>query len=239
VDLFGEGFDVPAVECVIMARPTASLVIYLQQFGRALRTMPGKQFGLIIDMVSNWKRHGYPDKPRVWDLERREKKTRKEKDPEDVELVLCKNERCLKPYEKFMTFCPHCGHVPEITPQSRSSPEFVDGDLILLDRQTLAQLRDAANLSSPQMVAERVALAAGEKAGVRAHKNQEERIREQQALSDAIAQWAGVQRWKGREDRESHKRFYYAAGMTVLEALAMPKSDMEKMREKVEQWINL
>ena len=35
VDLFGEGFDVPACEVVIMARPTASLGLYLQMFGRA------------------------------------------------------------------------------------------------------------------------------------------------------------------------------------------------------------
>jgi len=63
VDLFGEGFDVPACEVVIMARPTASLAVYLQQFGRALRTMPGKLFGLIIDHVSNVKRHGLPDRP--------------------------------------------------------------------------------------------------------------------------------------------------------------------------------
>ena len=75
VDLFGEGFDVPAVEVVIMARPTASLAVYLQQFGRVLRTMAGKTYGLVIDHVSNWKRHGYPDKPKVWTLDRREKKS--------------------------------------------------------------------------------------------------------------------------------------------------------------------
>ena len=33
VDLFGEGFDLPAIEIVIMARPTASFILYTQQFG--------------------------------------------------------------------------------------------------------------------------------------------------------------------------------------------------------------
>jgi superfamily II DNA or RNA helicase len=34
-DLFGEGFDVPAVEAVILLRPTQSLSLHLQQIGRA------------------------------------------------------------------------------------------------------------------------------------------------------------------------------------------------------------
>jgi superfamily II DNA or RNA helicase len=42
VDLFGEGFDVPAVEVVMMGRPTESFGLYLQQFGRALRKFDGK-----------------------------------------------------------------------------------------------------------------------------------------------------------------------------------------------------
>jgi len=40
VELFGEGFDCPAIEFVMLARPTKSLAMYLQQVGRALRPMP-------------------------------------------------------------------------------------------------------------------------------------------------------------------------------------------------------
>jgi DNA repair protein RadD len=87
VDLFGEGFDVPAVEVVIMARPTASLAVYMQQFGRALRVLAGKAYGLVIDHVSNWKRHGFPDKPHYWTLDRRDKRAKREKDPEDIPLT--------------------------------------------------------------------------------------------------------------------------------------------------------
>ena len=42
VDLFGEGFDVPAVEVVSMGRRTESLGLFCQQFGRALRPFDGK-----------------------------------------------------------------------------------------------------------------------------------------------------------------------------------------------------
>jgi superfamily II DNA or RNA helicase len=41
-DLFGEGFDVPAIEAAILLRPTKSLSLHLQQVGRALRPAPGK-----------------------------------------------------------------------------------------------------------------------------------------------------------------------------------------------------
>ena len=44
-DLFGEGFDVPAVECVIMLRKTESYSLFKQQFGRALRIFEGKITG--------------------------------------------------------------------------------------------------------------------------------------------------------------------------------------------------
>ncbi|MFW2011210.1 DEAD/DEAH box helicase, partial [Acinetobacter nosocomialis] len=44
VDILGEGTDVPAVEVVSMARPTQSYGLYVQQFGRALRLMDGKDW---------------------------------------------------------------------------------------------------------------------------------------------------------------------------------------------------
>ena len=68
VDLFGEGFDLPAIEAVIMLRPTQSLSMYLQQVGRALRTSPGKDDALILDHAGNALRHGLPDDDREWSL---------------------------------------------------------------------------------------------------------------------------------------------------------------------------
>lgn len=71
VDLFGEGFDVPAIEAVIMLRPTQSLSLYLQMCGRALRPMPGKDTAIILDHAGNVQRHGFPDDEREWSLEGR------------------------------------------------------------------------------------------------------------------------------------------------------------------------
>lgn len=236
VDLFGEGFDVPAVEVVIMARPTASLAVYLQQFGRVLRTMDGKKFGLVIDHVSNWKRHGLPDKPRAWSLDRRDKRGKKEPDPEDVPLVACLE--CGKPYERVLAACPHCGAtLPLPEPGGRAGPEQVDGDLILLDRETLEKMRKATELDSPAAVANRAAFVAGEGAGVRAANKQIERIQMQIRLKDAIAQWAGIQRAMGRDDQQSYRRFYLATGVDVLSALAQDRAGMEQLVQTVEKWV--
>ena len=53
VDLFNEGLDVPAVDRVVMLRPTESKVIFLQQLGRGLRSADGKSQLTIIDFVGN------------------------------------------------------------------------------------------------------------------------------------------------------------------------------------------
>src|SRR5690606_24933507 len=68
-DLVSEGFDLPAIEVVILLRPTASKGLYLQQVGRGLRTMPGKTEALILDHAGNVYRHGMPDARQEWSLE--------------------------------------------------------------------------------------------------------------------------------------------------------------------------
>lgn len=234
VDLFGEGFDVPAVEVVIMARPTGSLAVYLQQFGRALRALAGKLYGLVIDMVSNVKRHGLPDKPHAWSLDRRDKRAKKEKDPDDIPVTVCRS--CSRPYERFHTACPYCGAVPPLPEGGVRSLEQVDGDLVLLDRETLEAMRKAATLESPGSLAERVAIAAGDVAGKGAANRQMERFAAQERLRNAVAQWAAVERVKGLEDRQIHKKLYLAAGIDLLSMLALPRQDMDGLAARIEGW---
>jgi DNA repair protein RadD len=236
VDLFGEGFDVPACEVVIMARPTASLAVYLQQFGRALRPMLGKLFGLIIDHVSNYKRHGLPDKPHYWTLDRREKRGKRERDPEEIELTPCKN--CSRPMERIALVCPACGHPVEVTPQQRMSIEQIDGDLMLLDRAKLEEMRKAIMLPSPAAVGTAAHAVAGRAAGAGAVNRQIERIQMQQRLQAAIDQWAGIQRARGRPDQETYRRFYVTTGIDTMTALTLPRVDMEKLAERVEGWFS-
>lgn len=77
-DLFGEGYDCPAVACVIMLRKTDSYSLFKQQFGRLLRVSEGKIYGVLIDHVGNVKKHcmyGAPHEDPEWTLERSKKKS--------------------------------------------------------------------------------------------------------------------------------------------------------------------
>lgn len=51
VDLFNEGVDLPAVNSLLMLRPTESPVLFLQQLGRGLRKAPGKDVCTVLDFV--------------------------------------------------------------------------------------------------------------------------------------------------------------------------------------------
>ncbi len=68
VGVLTTGFDHPALDTVIMARPTKSLALWYQCVGRAIRPYPGKR-GWIIDLCGNMKRFG-----RVQDLRLEEPK---------------------------------------------------------------------------------------------------------------------------------------------------------------------
>ena len=52
--IISEGWDSPQTEIVVMARPTLSKVLYLQQIGRGVRKYPGKECLYIIDVVDNY-----------------------------------------------------------------------------------------------------------------------------------------------------------------------------------------
>lgn len=66
VDIFTEGFDCPDVNFIQLARPTKSLSLYLQQVGRGLRIVAGKEKTIILDNVGLYNYFGLPDANRKW-----------------------------------------------------------------------------------------------------------------------------------------------------------------------------
>lgn len=66
VDIFSEGFDCPDIEFIQLARPTKSLVKYIQQVGRGLRKNGDKKC-IILDNVGMYSRFGLPDEDRDWE----------------------------------------------------------------------------------------------------------------------------------------------------------------------------
>jgi len=55
VDIFSEGIDIPAVSHVVFLRPTQSFCVFLQQLGRGLRKVEGKEYLVALDFVGNFK----------------------------------------------------------------------------------------------------------------------------------------------------------------------------------------
>lgn len=69
VDIFSEGFDCPDIEFIQLARPTKSLVKYLQQVGRGLRPTSGKGKCIILDNVGSHIEFDLPNADRDWQTE--------------------------------------------------------------------------------------------------------------------------------------------------------------------------
>lgn len=54
VDIFNEGIDIPSVNQVVMLRPTASAIVFVQQLGRGLRKADDKEYLTVIDFIGNY-----------------------------------------------------------------------------------------------------------------------------------------------------------------------------------------
>lgn len=114
VNLFTEGVDLPDVDCVIMARPTQSLALYLQFSMRCLNPKPGKK-AIIIDHVANWKTFGLPNSDRDWKsaivtADKRDKKI-KSTVPQGPQITQC--DYCFAVVEVKSIQdgkCPMCGN---------------------------------------------------------------------------------------------------------------------------------
>lgn len=220
VDLFGEGFDLPAIEVVSMARPTQSYGLYAQQFGRSLRIMEGKNYAIIIDHVGNVHRHGLPDTPRVWSLNRRERRARSDT-PLVVSIRVCT--LCAGAYERIYRICPYCGCVS--LPAGRASPEEVDGDLCELSPEALARLRGA--IDAPPAYHPDSLISATLK------KRHREKASAQMILREAMMQWGGARTAAGDDLALAQRRFYHTFGIDVASAQALGRVEAEDLTRRL------
>lgn len=104
-ELFGEGFDVPNMDAVILARPTKSLTLFIQQSMRPLRPDPDnpKKIATIIDCVDNFSRFGLPDRNHKWSLAPNE-----ERESQDAPVKVCPD--CDAVVPAGTQRCPVCGY---------------------------------------------------------------------------------------------------------------------------------
>lgn len=141
VGVLAEGWDFPACKVLILARPTKSLIRYLQMAGRVLRPFPGKDKALILDHSGAVRRLGFP-----WDdfdqaLDDGKPKTTgdgKRKEPLPKPCPQC---QFMKPPRTPV--CPMCGF--EAKPPN--GVEVGDGELVqLTGRKRTPKLAQVAEM---------------------------------------------------------------------------------------------
>lgn len=226
VDLFGEGVDIPELECVSMARPTASYALFVQQFGRPLRPASGKPYGIIIDHTGNVRRmaekYGLPDSVMTWSLTEPPKRASRIAG-DGVRFCL----QCFRPMEAYKKRCPHCGYIAPAA--SRSDPEAVAGDLTEYSPELLASLRKrAAHMGTPYVISP--AANARDRA---VHRRHCERLDAQSALQEALAWYGGWAASAGLDMPDSYRLFYRVFGVDALTAQTLSAAEMTDLTEQI------
>ncbi|MDD5302965.1 MAG: DEAD/DEAH box helicase [Elusimicrobia bacterium] len=155
-DLISEGFDAPGVVSAILLRPTKSLVVYLQQVGRALRPIyaPGhdlstregrlaaiaasaKPRAVVLDHAGNCFRpgFGFADDEREWTLEGKKKRGGASAGASAIAVRQCpKCFLCHRPAAS----CPGCGHAYVVVSEV---PDVAAGQLVAIDKAAVRRAR--------------------------------------------------------------------------------------------------
>lgn len=108
VGVFIEGFDLPAIETVVLARAFTVTGSFLQAIGRGLRPSPttGKQRCLVLDLCGSTWLHGLPIEDRIWSIDG--KAVRRA----EATIPLRRCTKCLAIF-KTARKCPRCGAAGE------------------------------------------------------------------------------------------------------------------------------
>lgn len=246
-DLFGEGFDVPAVECVIMLRKTASYSLYKQQFGRALRVIEGKEYGILIDHVGNVEHFEieegllYPHEDPIWSLAPPERKSKKRMLGEIVDKphsVVCR--KCQRRYvpEAAKNYaCDHCGYIPTKQEEEDELKKFKakNADLVELKIDVIDKLiaeREKVD-ESPEALQRRMQQAPPvvRNSAVLNHRN---RQNAQIVLRDEIQKWcARYWRVTGHSKDLVQIEFENHFGVNILKAQVLSAKEAEKLTQRI------
>jgi superfamily II DNA or RNA helicase len=124
-----EGWDQPSVKCAVLARPTKSLTLYLQQAGRILRPW-NDQAAIILDHGGCALEHGLPQDERVYSLDSKPKQKRSEQRERAIPVKVC--DECHAVNALAAGVCEACGFVFE----RGSVPEEEAGQLVEIRTST-------------------------------------------------------------------------------------------------------
>lgn len=254
VDLFGEGFDLPAIEVVMFARPTASYSLFAQQFGRALRLLispiymaawetytaaqrlaiiaqSDKPVAHIHDHVGNVLHFfGPPDKPREWSLERRG--SRRSGPTDAIPLRVCSNATCLQPFERFYPSCPYCG-TPVPVPADRSLPEQVDGDITLYTTEMLRAIFGVDTIQEALDKKPNSFCAIPPNVPLPTVKSIQRKHQDKLQQQARLAELMPLVMPPTHGDRENMRKFFLRYGVDVVQARMLGGKDTEELNQKL------
>jgi len=130
--LLAEGWDCPSAEVMVLARPTKSLIRYVQMVGRILRPHPGKERALLLDHSGTVLRLGFAtdDLPLELDDGNASKAGSRKQERKASEPKACPSCKYVRPAGVHV--CPSCGFAPT----RQSDVEVADGELVRIDRKT-------------------------------------------------------------------------------------------------------
>lgn len=124
VEIFTEGLDVPAIDTLILMRPTHSVRLYLQMVGRGMR--PTGKIVQVLDHAALVYEHDLPDIDRRWNLTGAAPARTGIRKP----LRRCPQCDCI---HEVAGICPHCRYA---YPTIDRSIEEADGTLIVIKEAT-------------------------------------------------------------------------------------------------------
>ncbi|NET12753.1 MAG: DEAD/DEAH box helicase [Okeania sp. SIO1H6] len=116
-EALGEGFDIPAISCVLLCRPSKSKAKAWQQIGRGLRISRGKYDCLILDQAGMVTRFGFVEDLKSFTLGKSEKTPLGE-----APTKICPN--CSAINRNFDALCGCCGYEYPVVPKLLPTKEF-------------------------------------------------------------------------------------------------------------------
>jgi DNA repair protein RadD len=127
-----EGWDPPALGCIVLARPTKQIGLFRQMAGRGLRPAPGKSSLILIDHSGAVFRHGLLEDPVDWTLDTTKRAHNHAHDARSShkESRLCDCSQC-GALRKGGEACASCGFLPKRKPDLIV---FREGELTRVDR---------------------------------------------------------------------------------------------------------
>jgi superfamily II DNA or RNA helicase len=136
-----EGFDLPSVKCAILARPTKSAGLYLQQAGRILRPHEGLR-AVILDHAGCAAVHGLPQDEREFSLDG----VTRRGTGRDAPSRTCPE--CFAVLPASTTACPECGFT---FPGKELVPEENEGTLVEVVPTARPSVPDARRVHLEQL----------------------------------------------------------------------------------------